>query len=92
MPTQNVSYTYKIIKIYSSPKILKANQMLISYFPHVTSLPAYTMMRPRIICTYASKHTKKKSKHTTQIKITITMYTSLQNHQNNPMSTSSITS
>jgi len=40
MPTQNASYTYKIIKIHSSPKIPKANQMLISYFSHITSLPA----------------------------------------------------
>ena len=36
MPTQNASYTYKILKIHSSPKILKANQMLINYFPHIT--------------------------------------------------------
>ena len=36
MPTQNASYTYKIIKIHPSPKIPKANQMLISYFPHIT--------------------------------------------------------
>ena len=36
MPTQNASYTYKIIKIHSSPKILKANQMLISYFTYIT--------------------------------------------------------
>jgi len=36
MPTQNASYICKIIKIPSSPKILKANQKLISYFPHIT--------------------------------------------------------
>jgi len=36
MPTQNASYTYKIIKINLSPKILKANQMLITYFPYIT--------------------------------------------------------
>jgi len=36
MPTQNASYIYEIIKIYSSRKILKANQMLISHFPYIT--------------------------------------------------------
>jgi len=36
MPTKNASYTYKIIKIHSRPKILKANQMLISHFPYIT--------------------------------------------------------
>ena len=31
MPTQNASYTCKIIKIHSSPKILKANQMSVTF-------------------------------------------------------------
>jgi len=48
------------------------------------------MMRPRIICTYASKRTKRKILNAQQqIKITITIYTSLQSHPNNPMSTTS---
>jgi len=38
MPTQNASYTYEILKIHSSPKIPKANQMLVSYFPHITKV------------------------------------------------------
>jgi len=38
MPTQNASYTYKIIKIHSSPKIPKASQISISHFPHITLL------------------------------------------------------
>ena len=40
VPTQNASYIFKIIKFHSSPKILKANQMLISHFPYITYLPA----------------------------------------------------
>jgi len=48
------------------------------------------MMRPRIICTYASETQKEKSLNTQQqIKITITMYNSLRSHPNNRMSTTS---
>ena len=43
-------------------------------------------MRPRIICTYASKHTERKILNAQQqIKITIKMYTSLQSHPDNPI-------
>jgi hypothetical protein len=44
MPTQNASYTYKFIKIHSIPKILKANQMLISYFPHITHVEEFNLI------------------------------------------------
>ena len=38
MPTQMQVTLIKLSKCISSPKILKANQMLISYFPHITLL------------------------------------------------------
>ena len=36
MPTQMQVTLIKLSKFFSSPKILKANQMLISCFPHIT--------------------------------------------------------
>ena len=50
MPTQNASYTYKIIKMYSSPT--NTNQMLISYFPYITET--------------TKKQRRTKSKHSVQ--------------------------